>query len=72
MRSRLLCGTCERVTLVSRERRKRRPRKWLSTDTGYTDGVTRSSEEGPVMGLERRGCPMPLEESEQPAWGRLR
>ena len=64
---RLLCGTCERVTLVPRE-----CRKWLSTNTGYTDGATRSSDERPVMGRERRGCPMPLASLEQPNGGGLR
>ena len=27
-----------------------------STDAGHRGGATRSSDEGPVMGLERRGC----------------
>ncbi len=27
-----------------------------STDAGHRGGATRSSGEGPVMGLERRGC----------------
>jgi len=31
------------------------PHKGESTKAGHRGGVTRSSEEGPVMGLERRG-----------------
>lgn len=31
------------------------PHKGESTEAGHRDGVTRSSVEGPVMGLERRG-----------------
>ncbi len=31
------------------------PHKGESTEAGHRGGVTRSSEEGPVMGLERRG-----------------
>src|SRR5260370_28389604 len=41
---------------MSRERLKRRPRKSLSTDARHRGGAARSSEEGSVMGLERRGC----------------
>ncbi len=32
------------------------PRKILSTDARHRGRTARSSEEGPVMGLERRGC----------------
>ena len=32
------------------------PREDRSTDAGHRGGATRSSDEGPVMGLERRGC----------------
>jgi hypothetical protein len=32
------------------------PRKDQSTDAGHRDGAVRSREEGPVMGLDRRGC----------------
>jgi len=31
------------------------PHKVESTEAGHRGGVTRISEEGPVMGLERRG-----------------
>jgi hypothetical protein len=31
-------------------------REGQSTDAEDRDGAARSSEEGPVMGLERRGC----------------
>ena len=38
-------------------------REGESTDAEHRDGAVRSSDEGPVMGLERRGCvvqPWPL------------
>jgi hypothetical protein len=71
-RSRLLCGTWEPVTPMPREERKGKPPKRASTDAGYRGGATRSSEEGPVMGLERRGCPIRPEATKQPAMGGLR
>ena len=36
------------------------PRKDESTDAGHRGGATRSSDEGSVMGLERRGCVVQL------------
>ncbi len=69
--SRLLCGTWEPVTPMPRERCKGKPPECLSTDAGYRGGATRSSEEGPVMGLERRGCPIQLETREQLVTGGL-
>lgn len=72
MRSRLLCGTWEPVTPMPREKRKWKPHKRESTDAGYRDGATRSSEEGSVMELERRGCPIRSETPEQLATGGLR
>jgi hypothetical protein len=44
-------GIC---ALMLRERLKRRPRKSLSTDAKYRDGVMHSSDEGAVMALELR------------------
>ena len=38
-----------------RESPKRLIREGLSTDAGHRGGPDRSSDEGPVMGLERRG-----------------
>ncbi len=38
-----------------REKRKWRPHERERTEAGPRDGVTRSREEGSVMGLERRG-----------------
>jgi hypothetical protein len=32
------------------------PRESQSTDAGHRDGAARSRGEGPVMGLDRRGC----------------
>ena len=54
-RSGLLCGTWEPVVPMRRETRKRQNRERLSTDAAHRGGVVSSSEEGPVMGLERRG-----------------
>ena len=68
-RSRLLCGTWEPVTSMLREPRKGKPPERVSTDAGYRDGATCSSAEGPVMGLERRGCPIRPETMRQPAMG---
>jgi hypothetical protein len=69
LRSRLLCGTWEPVTPMPREERKGKPPKRASTDAGYRGGATCSSEEGPVTGLERRGCPIRPETRRQPAMG---
>ena len=72
VRSRLLCGTREPVTPMLREERKWRSYERASTDAGYRGGATCSSDEGPVMGLERRGCPIWPETTQQPAMGGLR
>jgi RNA-directed DNA polymerase len=40
---------------MTREKHKWKPHKCESTNAGGRGGVTRSSEEDPVMGLERRG-----------------
>ena len=69
--SRLLCGTWEPVTPMPREKRKGQPPECESTDAGYRDGATRSSDEGPVMGLERRGGPIWPETRKQLATGGL-
>ncbi len=45
-------GTC---TEMLREKFKQRPCKNESTDALYRDRLARSSEEAPVMGVERRG-----------------
>ena len=44
-------GTC---ISMRREKLKRTPRESLSTEARCRDGVARSSEEDPVIGLERR------------------
>ena len=54
-RSGLLRGTWEPVVPMLGETRKRQNLERLSTDAAHRDGVASSSEEGPVMGLERRG-----------------
>ena len=70
-RRRLLCGMWEPVTPMGRENRKRRTRERESTEAGYRGGATRSSEEGSVTGLERRGCPIWFGAMEQPETGGL-
>jgi hypothetical protein len=40
---------------MRREKLKCKPHESLSTEAGHRGGVARSSDEGPVMGLERRG-----------------
>ena len=70
-RSRLLCGTWEPVTPMVRESCKRRTRERQSTDAADRGGAARSSEEGPVMGAERRGCLNRLGSREQPESGGL-
>ena len=69
MRSRLLCGTWEPVTPMPREKRKWRTHERESTDAGYRDGATCSSDEGAVMVLEPRGCPIRPEMRVQPVRG---
>ena len=48
-----------------REKRKGQSPERQSTDAGYMDGATSSSDEGSVMELERRGCPIWPETGEQ-------
>ncbi|WP_342987637.1 hypothetical protein [Phocaeicola dorei] len=45
-------GTCAEML---REKFKQRPCKNESTDALYRDRLARSSDEAPVMGVERRG-----------------
>ncbi len=40
---------------MQREKLKWKPHEGESTDAGHGGGVTRTSDEGPVMGVERRG-----------------
>ena len=54
-----------------REKCKWKPHKCESTDAEHRGGVTRSSEEEPVMGLERRGYIVQLVEIKQPETGGL-
>ena len=49
-----------------REQSKWKNHKDLSTDTGHRGGATRSSVEGSVMGMERRGCIVQLGLIRQP------
>ena len=53
-RIRLLCGTWEPVIPMQRENLKRKHREGERTEAEYRGGATRSSAEGPVMGLEER------------------
>lgn len=67
-RSRLLHGTGEPVVLESLPRDgwgggsspSGRNREELSTGPGHRGGPSRSSDEGPVMGVERRGRVIPV------------
>ena len=65
VRTGLLCGTWEPVTPMLREKYKGKKTKYESTDAEYRDGATCSSDEGAVMALERRGCPIWLGTIEQ-------
>ena len=47
-------GTCRPD--VKGEAQAGSPRKSQSTDAGHRGGAARSRDEGPVMGLDRRGC----------------
>ena len=60
-------GTCH----PDAERCKWEPHKYLSTKAGHRGGATCSSEESPVMWLERRGCPIRLGTGKQLATGGL-
>jgi hypothetical protein len=51
-----LCGTWEPDVLMLREKLKWKPHGGESTDAGHRDGAIRSSDEAPVMGVERRDC----------------
>ena len=62
-------GTCRPD--VKRESQVVKSYKRKSSDAGHRDGVTRSSEEASVMGVERRGYPIRLELPEQLATGGL-
>lgn len=53
-------GTWEPVASMLREKLKWKTHESQSTDAGHRGGATRSSDEGPVMGLERRGCVVQL------------
>jgi len=52
---------------MPREQSKWKNHKDLSTDAKHRGGATRSSDEEPVMGVERRGCIVQLILIKQPA-----
>ncbi len=58
----LAVGTCEERENLSPRCKGRRAsgynRECQSTDAGHRGGASRSSVECPVMGQERRGCPV--------------
>ena len=54
-----------------REESKWKPHKDQSTDAEHRGGATRSSVEGPVIGLEQRGCVVQLLTKEQPKKGKI-
>jgi hypothetical protein len=51
-----------------REKRKWRHHKCESTEARHRGGVTRSSEEGSVMGSERRGYIVQLNRMDNQIW----
>ena len=70
VRSWLEHGTWEPVASMLREEPKWKPHEGQSTDAGHRGGWARSSGEGPVMGLERRGPITQLRREVNPAMGR--
>ncbi len=62
-------GTWEPVASMSREKSKWKPHEDQSTDAGHRGGLARSSEEVPVMGIERRGQIIQFRRGVNPAMG---
>ncbi len=62
-------GTWEPVASMSREKSKWKPHEDQSTDAGHRGGLARSSEEVPVMGMERRGQIIQFRRGVNPAMG---
>jgi len=56
---------------MSREKHKWKTHKCESTEAGHRGGATRSSDEDPVMGLERRGSIVQLELEKTTGNGRI-
>jgi hypothetical protein len=59
-------GTCRPD--VRGEAQARGPRESQSTDAGHRGGAARSRGECPVMGLDRRGCGIPLRQAANRWW----
>ena len=70
VRSWLEHGTWEPVASMRREKPKWKPHEGQSTDARHRGGWARSSEEVPVMGMERRGPITQLRREVNPAMGR--
>src|SRR3954469_6593021 len=70
VRSWLERGTWEPVASMLREQLKWKTHEGQSTDAGHRGGWARSSVEGPVTGLERRGPIIPFRRRVNPARGR--
>ena len=70
VRSWLEQGTWEPVASMRREKPKWKPHEGQSTDAGHRGGWARSSEEVPVMGMERRGPITQFRRRVNPAMGR--
>ena len=70
VRSWLERGTWEPVASMPREKPKWSTHEGQSTDAGHRGGWARSSGEGPVMGLERRGPIIRSRRGVNPAMGR--
>lgn len=54
-----------------RKKSKWQIHKGESTNAKYRGGITRSSDEGPVMGVERRGCIIRFGKSVNQLWEEL-
>jgi len=70
VRSRLERGTWEPVASMLRETLKWKTHEGPSTDAGHRGGWARSSEEVPVMGMERRGPITQCRRGVNPVMGR--
>ena len=70
VRSWLEHGTWEPVASMLREKPKWKPHEGQSTDAGHRGGLARSSDEVPVMGMERRGQITQFRRGVNPAMGR--
>ncbi|OGF58629.1 MAG: hypothetical protein A2Y62_04140 [Candidatus Fischerbacteria bacterium RBG_13_37_8] len=67
----LLCGNAGNCITMLRERHKMRTIEADSTEALYSSGLSRSSEEAPVMGVERRAGVIRLGTVNNHIYGRI-